>query len=233
MAAQGNKKDANGGRDQIAKVRAHERRAKKNRKILLATGAGLAVTALAVGIGWVAQDKTQSPTPAAAAATKMLLAPVWSGLTGQTVDGVTADTVEHLAYHIHSHLAIYVDGEKMTVPGGVGIGTPWETQAEPDGSVWIAGGSSFYYLHTHTTDGIIHVESPTAATYVLGQFFAEWNQPLAADRVGPDQGTVTTYVNGAVYTGDPAQIPLDPHTVIQLDVGKDVPPVPYTFAPGL
>ena len=63
--------------------------------------------------------------------------------------------------------------------------------------------------------------------------FAEWNQPLSENQVGPATGSVIAYVNGQKYTGDPSQIPLTPHAVIQLDVGKDVAAAPYTFASGL
>ena len=230
MAAQGNNKGGSNRNELIAKARAEEQRAQRLRKILIGTVVLVVAMAVAGVVGLIEHGKSQQSTSVASGST---LAPVWSGLTGQTVDGVSADTIEHLAYHEHAHLAIYVDGAEMTVPGGVGISTPWQTQTQPDGSIWIAGGSHFYYLHTHTSDGIIHMESPTDATYQLGQFFAEWNQPLSTDQVGPNKGTVTVYVDGAKYTSDPADITLKPHTVIQLDVGKDVPPAPYTFASGL
>jgi hypothetical protein len=231
MAAQGDNNGSRDRREQLARARAEEQRRDRTRKILLGTGVGVLALALAGGFAWIGHSKGgQHSGPAASISA---LAPVWGGLTGQTVDGVAADTIEHLAYHTHAHLAIYLDGTALTVPAGVGITTPWESQTQPDGSIWIASGSHFYYLHTHTTDGIIHMESPTDAAYRLGQFFAEWNQPLSAGRVGPDKGTVTTYVNGARYDGDPAGITLAPHTVIQLDIGQDVAPVPYTFAAGL
>jgi len=47
--------------------------------------------------------------------------------------------------------------------------------------------------------------------------------------VGSDQGTVIAYVNGQRWTGDPRQIPLTRHAVIQLNVGTDVAPRPFTF----
>ena len=233
MAGHDEKNSATTRRDQIDKARAQQQRAERTRKIGLAMGAGVLALVLAGVITFAVQDKNQQPQQTRSATAGTTLAPVWSGLTGQTVDGVAANSMEQLAYHIHAHLAIYVDGQPMTVPAGVGITTPWQTQTESDGSLWIDSGSHFYYLHTHTTDGIIHIESPTETSYKLGQFFAEWNQPLSTTQVGPGKGTVTTYVNGAKYAGDPAEITLNAHTVIQLDVGPDVAPAAYTFAAGL
>ena len=47
-----------------------------------------------------------------------------------------------------------------------------------------------------------------------------------------EEGLVTSYVNGHRYTGNPRTIPLTDHTSIQLDVGQDVPPLPYRFPSG-
>ncbi len=37
-------------------------------------------------------------------------------------------------------------------------------------------GGCFYWLHTHTEDGIIHIESPVQRTFTLGHFFAIWGR---------------------------------------------------------
>ena len=75
----------------------------------------------------------------------------------------------------------------------------------------------------HAQDGVIHVESPTTRTYTLGQFFAIWGQPLSKTQVGPATGTLTVFVNGKPYTGDPAAITLGSREDIQIDVGTPVP----------
>jgi hypothetical protein len=46
-------------------------------------------------------------------------------------------------------------------------------------------------------------------------------------------GPVIAYVNGERSNGDPSQITLQAHQLIQLDVGDETPPQPFTFAPGL
>jgi hypothetical protein len=131
------------------------------------------------------------------------LASTASSATGQSLDGIDCNSTEQLLFHIHSHLTIFVNGSARQIPAGVGI----------------AGGSCLYWLHTHQPDGILHVESPVQRTFTLGTFFDVWGQPLGPDRVGPVVGTVTAFYNGAVYVGDPRNIPLNAHAQIQLDVG--------------
>ena len=75
------------------------------------------------------------------------------------------------------------------------------------------------WLSTRYADGLIHVESPTARSFVLGELFDIWGQPLGRDRVGPARGKVTAIVDRRVWTGDPRRIPLYAHTQIQLEVG--------------
>jgi hypothetical protein len=115
----------------------------------------------------------------------------------------------------------------------VGITPPTNEQNSAEGP-FIASGGCFYWLHTHTQDGVIHVESPTQKTYTLGNFFDIWQQPLSSTQVSTALGNVVAYVNGKQYKGDPRSIPLTAHAVIQLDVGSpNVPPKSFTFPKGL
>ena len=136
----------------------------------------------------------------------------------QTIDGVTCNLSEKIAFHIHAHLAIFVDGKQKQIPFGIGIGPPLGgVNAKP--SPFVTEGSCFMWLHTHTADGIIHMEAPRPMSFVLGQFFAIWGQPLSSTRVGPAKGKVVALVNGKVWSGNPTAIPLKDHELIQLDVG--------------
>lgn len=137
-----------------------------------------------------------------------------------TVDGIRCLLREQLAYHIHAHLAVYDHGAPRALPAGVGIPGSIAEQT-PQGPV-AGGGPCIYWLHTHTTDGVIHIESPTRRTYTLGEFFDEWHQPLSPTRVAGVSGNVTARVNGRPWTRDPRSIPLILHQVIQLDVGAPV-----------
>lgn len=152
---------------------------------------------------------------------------------GQPVDGISCQTSEQIVYHIHAHLAVYTNGKARIIPEGIGIVPPTrvvQTSAGP----FVVAGTCFYWLHSHTADGIIHIESPSQRVYTLGNYFDIWNQPLSATQVGPAHGRVTAYVDGQPFSGDPRSIPLNPQTLIQLDVGSASPgPQPFTFPPGL
>lgn len=152
---------------------------------------------------------------------------VSNSASGATVDNIKCETSEQAAYHIHAHLAIFVNGTAVPLQPGIGIpgGKPVQGFA--------SGGKCLYWLHTHDASGVIHIESPVQRTYTLGQFFDIWGRPVSSSQVGPASGKVTVYVDGKQYTGDPRSITLTPHKVIQLDVGKVVAPKPYTFAHGL
>jgi hypothetical protein len=157
--------------------------------------------------------------------------PLASGNTPQQapVDGIQCGSTEQLAYHIHARLTVFVNGQRRTIPAGVGIpGAIVQTTSQ--GPV-VGQGTCFYWLHTHTTDGVLHIESPTARIYTLGNFFDEWGQPLSANQVAAAKGKVTAFVNGKRWTKDPRLIPLQAHYVIQLDVGSPITPFqPISFA---
>jgi len=132
---------------------------------------------------------------------------------------------EKLAVHYHAHLDVVVSGQPVPVPAGIGI---------DEGRHLIAP------LHTHEPDGVVHIESATDVPFTLGQFFAEWGQPLRADRVGPvalgPTVVARVYRNGTAVTGDPAALRFAAHDEIVVWIGPagQTPQVPrgYAFAPG-
>jgi hypothetical protein len=158
-----------------------------------------------------------------------VLAPAGDKAQSGPVDGISCQSSEQLLFHIHAHLAVYVDGIQEIIPAGIGIGTPLEFE---DG--FVVGGSCFSWLHTHDETGVIHIESPIQRVYTLGNFFDIWGQPLSANQVGPQKGVVTAFLNGTPYSGDVTDIPLLGHNVVQLDVGDPIVPAqPFTFPEGL
>ena len=137
----------------------------------------------------------------------------------QTIDGIKCQVSEKVAFHIHAHLAIFVNGKQKQVPYGIGIGPPLRGQNFAAGP-FVTQGSCFAWLHTHAGDGIIHEEGPTKnQTFTLGQFFDIWGIKLSKTQVGPAHGAVTALVNGKTWPSDPRAIPLTAHALIQLDVG--------------
>ena len=96
------------------------------------------------------------------------------------IDGVPCNTGESIDYHVHSHLDVFVDGKSVEVPASIGIP------------------GCFYLLHTHSTDGIIHAESPVNRTFTLGQFMDIWaqTQPSSYNDLGLSDKPVSAYVDG-------------------------------------
>jgi hypothetical protein len=149
-----------------------------------------------------------------------------------SVDGITCLGSEQLVYHVHAHLTLFVDGRARRVPLGVGIKDAQPVEAQ--GGEFVESGSCFYWLHTHSADGIIHIESPIRRIYTLGQFFDIWDQPLGPRQVGPAHGPVIAIYNRRLYLGNPRSIPLTPHAQIQLEVGRPlVAPERIVFPSGL
>ena len=190
----------------------------------LALVAGLLVIALRADSGQGAGVSGAIPAT--------LLAPVDGSATGATVDAIQCGSHEEALFHIHAHVAVMVNGVAKGIPQGVGIAPPRQEEQTGSGP-FVASGSCFYWLHTHTADGIVHIESPVQRTFTLGDVFDLWGQPLSSSQVGPAHGTVIVYVNGARFAGDPRSVPLTAHAVIQLDVGADTPPAPFDFPAGL
>jgi hypothetical protein len=152
---------------------------------------------------------------------------------GDRVDGISAAPLEQLAFHIHAHVTVFIDGVPRLIPYGVGIAPPLEVEPTVRG-LFALGGAAFFWLHTHASDGIIHIESPIERTYTLGNFFDIWNEPLGPEQVGPANGQVTAFFNGRRYFGNPRDIPLLAHAQIQLDVGRPlVAPESIHFPTGL
>jgi hypothetical protein len=160
-----------------------------------------------------------------------LLASTAGQARGEPVDGIEAGSMEQLLFHIHAHLAIYVHGQEKFVPYGIGIVPPYQLQNTASGP-FVAGGSKFYWLHTHDETGVIHIESPVQRTFTLGNLFDIWHQPLSPTQVGPATGQVVAFVNNHPAGADPRAIPLAAHDVIQLNIDTPEPFHGYSFPNG-
>lgn len=129
------------------------------------------------------------------------------------------------------HLEVFANEIDMVIPAGIGVAPP----VERDGA-YVRGGRCFYPARTMEPTGVIEVEEGRRLT--LGQFFDLWGQPLSRKRLvgfrAKKGRTVTAFVNGRRWRGDPRAIPLDRHAAIALQVGGHFPaPARYVFPPGL
>jgi hypothetical protein len=134
------------------------------------------------------------------------------------IAGISCDAMEGQRMHIHQHLSILDNGKPVTIPQNIG--------QRPEKRC-------LYWLHTHTPDGIVHIEAPLNRKFTLGDFFAIWGQPLtrtqAAGAIAPKGTELTVWVNGTKFTGDPRTIELLAHTDIVIQSGKpNGKPKPFT-----
>jgi hypothetical protein len=122
---------------------------------------------------------------------------------------------EALAYHIHEHLDVFLNGKPIAVPALIGI----------NDSAYLTE------LHTHDASGIIHVESESADKhYTVGSFFAEWGIYLSKDCVGAYCQGYTWYVNGKKQASPIWDLELKPHQVIVIAIGKPPKKIRSTYA---
>lgn len=208
----------------------HTQSAGRGARALASTTAAATATALALLLGFcgastAAADPGNTTDQIADDPPVLATAQV---LDGSPVDGIPSGPMVAGGYHVHAHLTLYVDGVEYWVPAGVGVMRPVvldPTRSDP----MITAARGYYELHTHDESGLIHAEAPKPRDFTLGEFFDLWGQPLSREAVGPASGDVTVWVDGARYEGDPRDIAIKNHTVIQLDVGRDVPFVGYDF----
>ncbi len=145
---------------------------------------------------------------------------------------------EHLDYHVHAHLDIFVDGQPVVVPAGIGINVddPGVRRFDDPGGTAYGGielcdVACISPLHTHDTTGILHTESPTAEPNTLGQFFVEWGVELDASCVGEfcrPATPIAVYVDGEPYAGNPADIVLTDLKQIAIVIGTPPAEIPAT-----
>ncbi len=145
--------------------------------------------------------------------------------------------------HTHTHLDIFVNGEPVVIPPGIGM-------VEPIDFFNI----DFYFsfvetarIHTHDGTGIIHQENDFGPfkAYTLGQLFDIWQVKFNQNQIGayctpsqtddpnclPDRNNLSVYANGILYKGDPRQVILSDLNEIAIVYG--VPPsggIPNCYA---
>ena len=140
-----------------------------------------------------------NPTSALSSAAPASSVPV----LGEPIGGIECDRGGHDdAYHIHSFLRVKVDSRLVVPPANIGITD-----------------TCMYWVHTHDTDGVIHVEAPAEVEATLGHFLAIWtatypdDPTLAAAQDAVRAGAVTVdgvrpVAGEGGYGGDPRTLAL-------------------------
>lgn len=152
--------------------------------------------------------------------------------------GLEPQVKEFFTAHVHAHLDVFVDGQQVVVPSGIGINIKdpgVKKFPEVDGSVAYGGikmcdKPCISPLHTHDITGIIHTESPTLVPNTLGEFFTEWGVPLSGSCVAEycSPTPIAFYVDGTPYTQDPRAIELTDHKEIAVVIGTPPAQIPET-----
>ena len=145
--------------------------------------------------------------------------------SGLTINGIECNTTEHLQFHVHAHLDIFVNGRLVSIPPHIGI----------------VDNKCIYWLHTHDSTGVIHIESPVKRDFTLGQFFEVWKSQLnnhkAFDAILGGKLVPIVYVNGSKVPSSVnyKDVKLNPHDEIAIVYGPQPKPIPskYPFVQGL
>jgi hypothetical protein len=197
-AAKQTKQDRRRDRREEQRKREEERlRAAKRNRMVLGVSILVVVLVVAASVYFFSMKTpgSSSTTTASAQSNNAAYPPV---------DNIVCETNEQGNYHVHAHLTLYINGQQVAIPQNIGI----------------AGDQScLYWLHTHDTSGVIHVEAPNQQVFTLGTFFKEWSQVFPQQQY-PVQLSSTdgwkVYVNGKPYTGDFHKIELSAHTLITM-----------------
>ncbi len=125
------------------------------------------------------------------------------------IDGIRCDQQEGAVEHIHVNLQLFNRGRSVAVPAQIGI---------PQGS------NCLYWIHTHSGDGFIHIESPVKRAFDLGEFFDIWGPELswaqAASLTAPHGRQLAIWVDGQAWHGaNPRNITLHDHETILIQNG--------------
>ena len=134
-----------------------------------------------------------------------------------TIQGVECDPSEGTVFHVHAHLDLIVDSKPITIPAGIGI--------KPN--------ECLYWLHTHNTSGVIHIESPQQTTFTLGQFIQVWDNtpgisPTFEDVTHGDKN-IRVFVNGTEVKDSYENIKLAAHDEIALVSGNVPTSIPSSY----
>jgi len=130
------------------------RRDERRRRLRVATAAAVGVALITLGAGIVRPWERGPTEPFAYASDGVAQRVARAGLRPGS------------GPHVHPKLNVVIRGQPIAVPANMGLGAP----PQP--------------MHTHDTDGTIHVEGAAAGT-TLGEFMALWGVALSTDRLGP------------------------------------------------
>ncbi|WP_101478162.1 hypothetical protein [Candidatus Nitrosotalea bavarica] len=133
-----------------------------------------------------------------------------------SIDGIPCETQEYSTFHIHAHMDIFVSDQHIGIPAQIGITN-----------------SCLYWLHTHTPDGIIHIESPAEREFTIGQFLDIWKSTSKTLSIPDNEPEI--FINGNLVSTKLNNTAMSAHDEIVLVYGNVPQNMPsfYQFPEGL
>lgn len=206
-------------RRQREEVRRRIRRAERVRRL---TWVAVGAVVIAAGVFWFTRDTTPAERPETLPG-ELTTAPPWAANAAQVEEraellGLPASGT---ARHWHVNVRVFVDGVELSVPVDLGIAEGYHAP-----------------LHTHSGDGVVHVESNDAGyDFTLGEFFDVWGVRFDGTCLGAScesgEDALRVFVDGEeVNTGSIRDVALNDQTVYVVAFGTpdELPePVPSTF----
>jgi hypothetical protein len=111
------------------------------------------------------------------------------------------------------HVELFAERRVAIVPPGIGTGP-----------------QCTYPLHTTAPTGVVHV---ARRGLTLGDLFRVWGRRLSSSQLLSFKGTVSVFVGGKRWRGEPDAVPLTKHAQIVVETGGYVAPHPsYLFSKG-
>jgi hypothetical protein len=211
-------------RRQREEVRRRVRRAERMRRLTWFAGGAVV---LAAGVLWFARDTTPPERPNVLPGELTTTSIPWPANAEEAAE--RADLIGlpghegTLAMHEHANVRIFVHGEETSIPIDVGI----DRTEQP---------AAIASVHTHSGDGVVHIESNSLAEFTLGQFFDVWGIRLSGTCLGGfcEQGddALRVFVGGQEVTTGIRGVSLEDQAVIVVTFGTEdeLPePIPSTF----
>jgi hypothetical protein len=191
-------------RRQREEVRRQVRRAEMRRRFLWAAGVA---TVIAVAAFLILRPDDPAVRPEELPGELRTEAP-WPANAEQSLE--RADEIglpaEGTTLHEHANVQVFVNGEPQSVPQGIGV-------AE-DGLA---------SLHTHTGDGLVHVESSQVRDFTLGEFFDVWGVFLSPTCIGAHcqqaDEELIVFLDGQRVDGPIRDVVLDDQSVVVVTFG--------------
>lgn len=176
----------------LAAKKAEQARARRARIAVVGALAlvGLAVVGLVVAQQGSGDGANGSPSASGGLLTGPPPWPAQKAGLDERVAGLDFPPVGDESYHAHALLSVYRDGEQVPVPSDLGYDQSGRHSS----------------LHTHTPDGVIHMEADDPYPYTLAHVMTTWGVAFNATTLGGDttEGAdkVHVYVNGQPTTPD-------------------------------